>query len=172
MSGRLPRLHRLAALLSLAIPVAGACAAPATQSAPAEVALLHPLTVIKRSDLDFGTIVASGAGTAVMDPVGGSIATTGALLVSGTAAHPARFTATGSKNAVALIRLPKNPATLTRVGGSETLTVSNWTVDGKTNRRIPANDTFDFYVGGTLNVASGQTDGTYVGTFTVTVQYP
>jgi Domain of unknown function (DUF4402) len=172
MSRRLSLLHCFGISLSLAIPAAGACAAPVTQSASAEVALLHPLTVIKRADLDFGTIVASGAGTAVIDPLTSAIATTGSLIVSGTAAHPAKFTATGSRNAVALIRLPKNPATLTRVGGTQTLTVSNWTVDGNINRRIPANETFDFYVGGTLNVAAGQTDGTYVGTFTVTVQYP
>jgi uncharacterized protein DUF4402 len=171
MFARLTRLDYLAALLSLAIPAA-ASAAPATQSAPAEVALLHPLTVIKRADLDFGTIVASGAGTAVIDPVTSSITTTGLLLPSGSAAHAAQFTATGSRNAVALVRLPKNPAILTRVGGTQTLTVSNWTLDGNINRRIPANETFDFYVGGTLNVAAGQVDGTYVGTFTVTVQYP
>jgi hypothetical protein len=164
---RSARLH--SALLLLAVPSAGLAA---TQSATGETAILSPLSVIKRADLDFGTVVVTGAGTAVIDPVSGSRTTTGAVVPSGTAAHPAKFTATGSKTAVALIRLPKNPATVTRVGGTETMTVSNWTLDGPVNRRIPITDTFDFSVGATLNVGAAQAEGTYVGTFTITVQYP
>jgi hypothetical protein len=108
----------------------------------------------------------------VIDPVSGSLTTTGAVTPAGTGAHPASFTGTGSRNSVVLIRLPKNPITLTRVGGTETMTVSNWTLDGSTNRKIPPSDTFDFAVGATLNVAAGQMDGTYAGSFSVTVQYP
>ncbi|HET7605542.1 MAG TPA: DUF4402 domain-containing protein [Sphingomicrobium sp.] len=161
----------LAALAAMVVP-AKVSAAPATQSATAEAAILSPLSVIKRADLDFGTLVVSGAGSAVIDPVTNSLSTTGGLTPSGTSAHPARFTATGSKNAVALVRLPNSPAVLTRVGGTETVTVSDWTQDGPTNRRIPITDTFDFYVGGTLDVAAGQVPGTYTGTFSITVQYP
>ena len=167
-------MHRFArlvpALLMSAVPTVGLAATQ--DSADAEAAILSPLSVIKRSDLDFGTVVVTGAGTAVMNPVSGALTTTGAVVPSGTAAHPARFTATGSKTAVALIRLPKNPATVTRVGGTETMTVSNWTLDGAVNRRIPVTDTFDFAVGATLNVGAAQAEGTYVGTFSVTVQYP
>jgi hypothetical protein len=168
---RLPRLRVLPAAALLVAPAA-ASAAPVTTSAPTEVGILSPLSVIKRADMDFGTLVVTGAGTAVIDPVGGSESVTGAIVAAGTAAHPARFTATGSKNAVALVRLPKNPINVTRVGGTETMTVTNWTVDGPVNRRIPITDTFDFAVGATLNVAAGQAEGTYAGTFTVTVQYP
>lgn len=166
-----PRLRVLAALPMLLIPAAGS-AAPVTKGAPAEAAILSPLSVIKRADLDFGTLVVSGAGTAVIDPVSGSESVTGPIVTAGTAAHPAKFTATGSKNAVAIIRLPKNPINVTRVGGTETMTVTNWTVDGAINRRIPITDTFDFFVGATLNVGAAQAEGTYTGTFTVTVQYP
>lgn len=52
------------------------------------------------------------------------------------------------------------------------MTVSNWTLDGATNRKVPLSSAFNFSVGGTLNVGAGQADGDYVGTFTVTVQYP
>jgi hypothetical protein len=159
------------AMLALLVPVM-ASAAPATSVATGRAALLSPLSVIKNTDLDFGTLVVTGAGTAVIDPVSGSLSTTGGVTKAGTVAHPATFIATGSKNAVALVRLPKNPITLTRVGGTETMTVSNWTLDGNTNRRIPITDTFTFAVGATADVAAGQADGTYVGTFTVTVQYP
>jgi hypothetical protein len=60
---------------------------------------------------------------------------------------------------------------VTRVGGTETMTVTNWTQDGTTNRRIPITDTFDFWVGATLNVGANQAEGTYTGTFTVLAQY-
>lgn len=128
--------------------------------------------MIKRADLDFGTLATSGAGTAVIDPVSGSLTTTGAVTKAGTAAHPALFTSTGSKNAVVHIKIPQTPVTLTRVGGTETMSVSNWTLDGSTNRKIPANTTFDFAVGGTLTIGANQADGIYLGTFNVTVQYP
>lgn len=170
MSG-LPRPRVLAAFVALLAPAA-AFGAPVTKSAPAEAAILSPLSVIKRADMDFGTLVVSGAGTAIIDPVTASETVTGPIVPAGTAAHPARFTATGSKNAVALIRLPRNPINVTRVGGTETMTVTNWTTDGPVNRRIPITDTFDFSVGATLNVGAAQAEGTYTGTFTVTVQYP
>lgn len=171
MSFAASRLRCLCVAAALLAP-AWVAAAPVRGTSPAEVAILSPVSVIKRADLDFGTIVVNGAGTAVMDPLSGSLTTTGAVIKSGTAAHAARFTSTGSKNAVVHIRLPQNPITVTRVGGSQTMTVSNWTLDGPTNRKIPLNTTFDFTVGGTLNVGATQAEGTYTGTFTITVQYP
>lgn len=151
---------------------AAAAATTATSDATGSATVLHPLTVVKSADLDFGTIIVAGAGTAVLDPTSGAITTTGALTLSGTAAHPARFTTTGSRNSNVHLRVPQQPVTLTRVGGTETMTVSNFTVDGATNRKIPQSQTFDFAVGGTLAVAAGQAEGNYVGTFTMTVQYP
>lgn len=159
----------LTALLLFAVPSASL---GATRSGSAEAAILSPLSVIKRADLDFGTIIVTAAGTAVLDPLSGSLTTTGAVAKSGTAAHPALFTSTGSKNAIVHIRLPQNPITVTRVGGTETMTVGNWTLDGPTNRRIPLNTTFDFAVGATLTVGANQAEGAYTGTFTITVQYP
>jgi hypothetical protein len=70
------------------------------------------------------------------------------------------------------IRIPQSPITLTRVGGTQTMTVSTWTLDGNSNRKIPLTSAFNFAVGATLTVAAGQVDGTYLGTFDVTVQYP
>src|SRR5690348_21283 len=159
------------AFFALAVP-AVASAAPAPTAATGTAAILSPLSVIKNTDLDFGTLVVTGAGTAVIDPVSGSVTTTGGVTKSGTAAHPATFISTGSKNAVVHIKLPTNPITLTRAGGTETMTVSNWPLDGATNHRIPANTTFTLADGATANVAATQVPGTYAGTFTITVQYP
>jgi hypothetical protein len=173
MSTRAPQLLALAA--SLPIVIAGtAQAAPvaATADAAGHATLVGSLGVLKRADLDFGELAVAGVGTAVIDPASGSLTTTGGVTRIDTSAHAATFTGTGSRNSVVLIRLPKNPIMLTRVGGTETMTVSNWTLDGKANRKIPPSQAFDFSVGGTLNVAAGQADGTYVGSFTVTIQYP
>lgn len=107
-----------------------------------------------------------------MDPVAGSLTTTGSVTKAGTAAHPAQFTGTGSKNSVVHIKVPTTPITVTRVGGTETMTVSNWTLNQPANLKVPPNSIFTFNVGATLNVAAAQAVGTYTGTFQVTVQYP
>lgn len=168
----LPLRFCFLAVFAPLVPAVASAAPAVSSTATGTAAILSPLSVIKNSDMDFGTLVVTGAGTAVIDPVSRSVSTTGGVTKSGTAAHPATFISTGSKNAVVHIKLPTNPITLTRVGGTETLTVSTWTLDGATNRRIPGNSTFMFAVGATANVAAGQVAGTYAGTFTITVQYP
>lgn len=157
-------------ILGSAAPAAAA--GGSTQAATGQVSILSQLSVLKTADLDFGTLVVSGAGTAVMNPVAGSLSTTGSVTKAGTKAHAAQFTGTGSKNSVVHIRIPTNPITVTRVGGTQTMTVSNWTLDQAANLKVPANSIFNFAVGGTLNVGAGQAVGTYTGTFQVTVQYP
>ena len=172
MFGRPRFLHCFYAVLALAAPAAAA-AAPVTASAGAQIGVLSPVSVIKRADLNFGTVVtAATAGTVVLNPLNGSLTTTGGLTAVGTGAHAAVFTSTGSKNSVVIIRLPNAPITMTRVGGTQTVTASTWTVDGNTTRKVPANQTFDFAVGATLNVGAAQVAGTYIGTFQITVQYP
>lgn len=169
-----PRLLVATAACSPLLLSQPAAATPvaATTNASGKASILKSLSILKQADLDFGELVVAGAGTAVIDPVTGALTTTGPVTKIGTTAHPATFTATGSKNSVVNIKLPTSAITLTRVGGGGTMTVSNWTLDGKTNRKIPPNSAFNFNVGGTLNVGAGQPDGTYTGTFTVTVQYP
>jgi hypothetical protein len=162
---------RLCAMLPLLCPVA-ARAAPVSANSSGKAVILKSLSVLKQTDLDFGSLIVSGAGTAVVDPVSGATTTTGPVTPTGNPGHAAQFTATGTKNSIVIIRVPNAPVTLTRVGGTETMTVSTWTLDGPVNRKIPLNNAFNFAVGGTLNIAAGQVDGTYTGTFTVQVNYP
>jgi hypothetical protein len=157
--------------LSVATAASGAAVAAST-NATGKASVLKSLSILKQADLDFGEVVAAGSGTAVINPTTGAIATSGGVTHAGTIGHPASFTATGSKNSVVLIRIPTTAVTLSRLGGGGTMTVSNWTLDGSTNRKIPQNNAFNFAVGGTLNVGAGQADGDYSGTFSVTVQYP
>ena len=140
-----PPARIVAALLALLVPAAsGAAPVEATSNAGGKATVLKSLSVLNNTELDFGTLAVTTAGTAVIDPLSGALTTTGGVSKLGSAAHAATFTATGSKNSVVLIRLPRNPITLTRVGGTETMTVSNWTLDGKTNRKIPPNSSFAF----------------------------
>ena len=169
--------HRLFAASAALVPLLlvasdPAMAVPASTNDAGKATILKSLSVVNKSSLDFGELVVASAGTAVIDPVTGTVTTTGTITPVGTTAHPATFTATGSKNSVVNIKIPTAAITLTRVGGGGTMTVSNWTLDGKTNRKFPLNSAFDFNVGATVNVGAAQLDGDYTGSFGVTVQYP
>src|SRR4051794_39518286 len=171
MTGFLVR--RAPALLPLMLSATAVAApVPASQNASGAASILRPLTILKQSDMDFGELVVAGAGTAVIDPFSGALSTTGLVTHVGPPARPAVFTTTGSRTSNVHIRIPQSPITLTRVDGTQTMTVSGWTLDGNQNRKFPQNAAFNFAVGATLTVAAGQTDGTYLGTFDVTVQYP
>jgi hypothetical protein len=85
---------------------------------------------------------------------------------------PAEFVGAASRNTPIKIRIPSKPITLTRVGGTQTMTVTNWTLDGPADRKTGPERAFTFRVGATLNVAANQADGLYTGTFDVDVQYP
>ena len=163
-------LALVAAALLLASPLRAAT--PPVQ-ADAGAIVLRPLSLLKKTDMDFGDLLSSAtSGTAVIDPVTGLVTTSGGVTAGAAATSRAVFVGAGSRNVPYQIRIPKNPSTLTRIGGTETMALSNWTLDGPTNRFVGANEAFEFGVGGELTIAAGQADGTYVGTFEVTVHYP
>ena len=168
-----PFATALAALLAAA-PVQLHAATPAKES-KGSANVLRPLSLLKKTDMNFGTLATSpAAGTATINAITSAVTTTGGVtaLPLGTAPTAAAFVGAGSKNAPSQIRVPTGPITITRVGGTETMTVSNWTLDGATTRRVPANQAFQFKVGARVNVAANQAGGTYVGTFNITVHYP
>ena len=155
----------IAGLLSItaAAPVSAAPVA-AAEPATGHAEILHPVAIRKLQDLNFAYLTVTTAGTAVVDPNTDAITTTGGVLhVSG---------AVSPKKGVVIIRIPKKPITVTRVGGTETMTVSNWTISGNASRTVVAKEPFNFSVGGTLFVNTNQVEGDYVGTFDVEIQYP
>jgi hypothetical protein len=160
------------ALLTLAAAASGADAATPSTNATGTALVLRPVSVIKLEDMDFGDLWPSAAGTAVLEPNADTLTTTGGVTMVGGTPHSAEFAGSAQSSAVVNIKLPNQPSTLTRVGGTQTMTVSNFTLQGQNKRTIAAQTAFTFRVGGTLNVAANQVEGTYVGTFTVTVQYP
>jgi len=163
----------LAGVLLFAAAAAPLRAATPPVQSEAGAIVLKPLSLLKKDDMDFGILAASmTAGTATLDPVSGAVTTTGGVIALTSATAPAAFIGAGSRAAPYQIRLPKNPIVLTRAGGTETMTVSNWTLDGNSTRLINAFEAFEFKVGGRLAVGANQAPGTYVGTFEVSVQYP
>ena len=167
--------RRLAAGLLLLTAFAPAAAAPvaAAQPATAHAAMLFPLEILKKADLDFGWVApATGGGTVVINPETDVTTSTGGVTLLGGSPHSALFTGAAKSNAVVIIRIPKQSINVTRVGGTETMVVSNFTLQGLDKRAVAAQVAFDFRVGATLNVNAGQAEGTYVGTFDVSIQYP
>lgn len=161
----------------MAAALAGCAATPAhaaATTAQAQAVTVAKLSLLKLDDLDFGDL-ASGAtaGTATINPDTGARTVTGGVTQLGGTFGPAEFLGAGTPNKTVLVREPNGSITLTRSGGTETMTVSNFTVNGGngTSRKIGADGTLRFFVGGRLNVGANQAQGTYLGTFTVTVDY-
>jgi hypothetical protein len=172
MSGGVAKRRLGAAMLALC-----AWAAPARASTPASQAtgnalIIHPVSVTKISDMDYGVVTVTTAGTAVLEPNADAFSATGGVLGAGGSPHCAEFAGAAQSSSVVNIRVPNQSSTLTRIGGTETVIVSNFTLQGQSKRTLAKLESFTFRVGGTLNVAANQAQGTYVGTFAVTVQYP
>jgi len=161
------------AALALIAPASMAAAVTPLTEATSNATIILPLTVTKLQDLEFGFLAVTTAGTAVLDPDSDTLSVTGGATPVGGSPHCAEFVGAAQSNSVVNIKVPRQPVTLTRAGGTETMTASNFTLQGGLNKRALAKaDSFTFRVGATLDIAAGQVEGTYVGTFDVTVQYP
>ena len=168
MSGRIRVARFMAAALALCAPAAIARSAVANGNA----VIIYPVTVTKLDDMDFGYLGVTAAGTAVLEPNADAFSVTGGLTPVGGTPHCAEFVGASKDSVVVNIKVPNKPSILTRIGGTETMTVSLFTLQGQNKRTLAKAASFTFRVGGTLNVAATQAEGTYVGTFDVTVQYP
>jgi hypothetical protein len=150
--------------------------ASASATATASATIVTPISIAKATngDMSFGNIaVGASGGTVVLSPAGSRTETGGVTLpttVTGTVAA-ASFDVTGQGNYTYAITLPSSAVTLTRSGGSETMTIDNFTStpDG-TGTLSSGSD--NIKVGATLNVGASQVAGTYTSdTFTVSVVY-
>ena len=170
---RLARFPALLSLLALSLPAAAA-AAPvrASPKAKGQVTLVKPLSLQRVNDMDFAWLGVTTGGTATIDPITGSMSTSGGLIPIGGTPSPARYAGAATKNTVVNIRVPKQPVLITRVGGTETLAVSNFTLDGQDKRTLAQSGSFIFALGAQITVPAGTIDGLYTGEIDVTIQYP
>jgi len=170
---RMVRSCLLSGLILMSFSAAGwAAPVAATPKARGEVVLLRPLTLVKLADMDFATLGVTTGGTATIDPIGGTMSVAGGLLHLAGTPSPARYAGAASKRTVVNIRVPKQPVLIRRVGGTETLSVSNFTLDGQDKRALADASSFRFAVGAQITVPAGTVEGVYVGDIDVTVQYP
>ena len=163
----------LAGLMFLSLSAAGS-AAPIAASPKAEgqALLVRPLTLERLTDLNFATLAVTTGGTATVNPLTGAMTTTGGLIHLGGTPSPARFAGAASKQTVVNIRVPNQPVLIRRVGGTETLSVSNFTLDGQDKKALAQQQSFTFAVGARITVPAGTVEGLYTGEIEVTVQYP
>lgn len=158
-----------AALLALV------CASPAfaeAETATGRGIVLNSLDLTKTQDLDFGDL-SSGTttGRATVNANTNALTVTGGVTPLGGTPRAAVFYAAGTINRLFIVQIPNASITLTN-GTGGTMTVSNWTTNGATNRNLGSTGVAVIRVGGRLNVGANQASGTYSGTFNVTVVYP
>ena len=159
-----------AAALSLGI---ASPAAAANAPGSATVNLYKPLLLAKTTDMDFGSVFApaTGTGTVKLDPNGGATVYAGVAQAGTSATSRAVFTGSATRLSLVFLQLPAGSITLTRAGGTETLTASNFTIDSAGVLRIVGTAAYTIGVGATLSVPSTAVDGSYLGTFTITANY-
>lgn len=180
MPGPKRTLPIAALALALMAPAVGHAAPVATaQPVTGSAILAFPAGFRNLNQLNFGQLTVTGAGTAVVNPDTDALTTTGGVVRVGSSAYAALFQVEPPRRGAVHIRIPTTPIAITRVGGSETMTVSNWTISsnaqpiGGNRYRVTATlEPFEFRVGGTLSASANQAEGTYTGTFDVTVEYP
>ena len=170
---RLPFFPAVLALFVLALPgPARAAPVQAAQNAEGQVVVLRPLTLVKLADMDFAWLGVTTGGTATIDPISGNLTLTGGLVRLGGTSSPAVYAGAASKRTVVNIRVPKQPVLIRRVGGTETLSVSNFTLDGQDKRALANQQSFHFAVGARITVPANAVEGLYEGEIDITVHYP
>ena len=122
--------------------------------------------------MNFGNIaVIATGGTVVLTPAGARSVTGDVTLPATTGTvQAASFNVTGTANFTYSITLPA--AALTISNGTDNLTVDTWTSDPTPTGTLNGSGAQTLNVGATLNVAGGESSGSYTGgPFTVTVNY-
>jgi hypothetical protein len=166
--------------------VASATGAMAQSSASANgtatANVIRPITITATRSLAFGNVVPGAAiGTLVVDSAGAQ-SVTGGVTQPGSqkgTVTSAQFTVGGEGNFTYTLTIPTAPVTISDGATTpNTMTVDTFTSDvattagaGRLSGAAGTAGTQTVSVGGTLNVGAGQTAGSYIGTFAVTVAY-
>lgn len=145
--------------------------ANATASASANI--IQPIAITKDADMNFGSLIPGASAGTLALATDGTLTPTGVTVV--TSAHAAAsFTATGQSGVAYTITLPSSAVTITRVSGSETMTIDNFVSDPAAGTAtFDGSGTQIINVGATLNVGASQVAGSYTNLtgIQVTVNY-
>lgn len=141
----------------------------ATATANVSAAIVPAITIANDTDMNFADVVASGsAGTVVLTTAGARSVTGGTTLGNATGTAAAAFTVTGDPSSTYSISLP---ASATITSSPNTMTVNTFTSNPSGTGTLGVGGTQALSVGATLQVGASQAQGTYTGTFDVTVAY-
>lgn len=160
------RLTGMLALITSAQP-----ALAVTQNANVNATVVKPLTLTSQQNLDLGTIIVprgSWSGATVGISAAGVFSCSAQVICAG-APQVARYKVTGTNKAVVRITAP-NVTLVNQSDSTKTLTlvVDNPGQVTLTSSGEPGNM---FNLGGTISLSSTTAEGSYSGTFAVTVDY-
>lgn len=145
--------------LCLALAIFGQSAfGPGLSTANAQA----PLDVVQKRDIKFGKYAAnpSATGTVVLSADADTVSTTGGLFSFGNTIRRARFQVTGEPKAYVFVLLPSS-ITIRKGTTSNTMTVSNFTMDKTNPIRLSNQGKRTINIGATLTVGAGQKKGNY-----------
>jgi len=165
----------LGATTILAMGVGAQTVEAATDSVSIQAIILDPVQITATEVLNFGSLTATTAGTVVMDNADTLTPSAGITSVGGTITSGG-FTLKGSTGRAIDVTAP---ASVNIASGGDTMSVSEFTVDGggvdinatAFTRSLAAATETGFKLGGTLNVGAAQAAGTYTGSVTLTANY-
>jgi uncharacterized protein DUF4402 len=171
---RMTSLAAAVATAALAATPAGAQVGPdpSSRNATATARVVKPLKLYWVQDLDLGTILQAGSG-AYTESVGithlGAFSCSGVNLVCSGTPRVARYRVTGTQGQVVTINAPD----VTLTNQVDNLTTLLMTVDnpGTVTLGNSGEPGTPFALGGSIDVSNTTLDGTYFGTFNVTVNY-
>lgn len=161
------------ALLMTALAVLGSAVAGAQTpgQATASADIVRGIVVEKAGDLEFGDLFAGSGGTLSISPAGARSFTGGVVPFTAPFAAAAFnvYDIDGKGGRKFSFTIIEPSVNLTRLSGTETMTVSGFTNDALDCSPKCSKTDITIYVGATLTVAANQEPGIYVGMFTVRV---
>ncbi len=162
-------LRMSAAVAALTLAATPALAAEPVRQATATARIVKPLSITWFQDMDFGQITLVDQGpTTITVALDGTRDCPGTAVTCSGASSAARYKITGTNNQA--VSVNAGNVTLNGPAGSTPLLV---TVNAPTSVNLGNSGAagYDLYIGGSISVAGTQAEGTYTGTFAVTVNY-
>jgi hypothetical protein len=157
------KLTKLFLLFSLLLP-----SSSFALTANATATVVQAMNITETTPMEFGYFSAS-ASPGTINQSGTTSGDVTAISASGITRSGAVFAVSGSGAAGYTFTLPST-ATLTRSGGSETMTATLSFASGNASRNL-SSGTESVTINGSLAVSANQAAGSYSGTYTVSVAY-
>ena len=164
-------LRSTAAVAALALTATPALAAPVSpdKQATATARIVKPLSLTWVQDLDFGTVTLVDTGpTTITVAQNGTRTCPGTAVTCSGASTAAKYLITGTNNQSVTVNASN--VSMTGPAGSTPLLVTV-NAPGSVNLGNSGASGAALDIGGSISVGGGQAEGTYTGTFAVTVNY-